>query len=414
MFVLIVAGCGDEPAERPDAAPVPPPPDAAVDATDAPPPDDGVTITVERFGTAPTLIAYRDGVTAAWQTPTTTATGYEIKVHGPYVLSSTCAGGNSISTSQVARTPDDARAIFVGCGLTTGPTVRVTGQMVQPGSVTIGGARQSSATPNWSFDLLVAPGTHEVIGLTADGIELRRDVAIAEATALTPAIDVAARGVALVDAPFAVSGALPDEELRQSNALQTTHAFALLEDPSFGELDKQKAVPTSLLRENEFHKLLISAFAFAPQGGAGTTRRVRRRWNPGQASSFALPDLLGPIAYAVTSGTLVATWSTVPEFFEIEGSVLAHTADFGVFWSINMTASKRFIDASSASITFDVAIPGYKPEWRIDYAKEHTRSVTTLTSRGATRDDRDESSASETANAGLLPVAPPAVDRRSP
>jgi hypothetical protein len=400
VVMTICTGCGGHSASSPDAEPSG---DAAIDASGP-----ATKIAIALSGMAPALIAYRDGVNGAWQTPAATSTGYEMTVHGPYVMSYTCERPNdNVATHQVARTPeDDARDLFAGCNFTPGPTVHVIGQMVQPGSVAVGGTPQRSTAANWSFDIAVEPSTYDVIASTADRIEIRRGLAIAGATSLTPAFDLEANGTDLVVTPFTVTGAASDDRLSQATALATARGFAMLPDDSFGDLAMQRAVPRTSLVDGEFHKLLISAFAFSPTAGSpDATRRVRRRWNQGQSTAFALPPRLGPVSYADSNGTLVATWSTVPDFYGVQGLVESHAANGTKVHKISVEASKRFIDATAANLRFEVDIPGFKSQWRLDYTKEYTREITTLTSRGETMDDRDEVVASQTVNAGQPPAA---------
>lgn len=398
LVVILGTGCGGNSASTPDAQSV----DAALDAM---PPNPGTKITIRAVATAPVLIAYRDGLGGDWQTPAATSTGYEMTVHGPYILSSTCDDGHDrISTFQVARTPEDDGNPFVQCGTTAGTLVHVTGQMVQPGRVWVGHTSSSSTTPNWSFDIPVEPGTHDVFAITADRVQIRRDVVITAASTLTPAFDVDVGGMDLVATPFSVSGAAANEDPSLLTSVQTAHAFVVLVEPAVGDPSMQKVVPSSLLTASEFHKVSILAGATAANGLPQATRRVFRRWSDGQSTSFTLPPRLGPITYATANGALVATWSTVPDFDLAGGAVRSLVPSTGRFRSIAVQATRRFIDASAANLRFDVDIPGFKPAWTVDYVREYTRELTTTTIRGATSDERDESSVSETVNLGQPPI----------
>ncbi len=251
--------------------------------------------------------------------------------------------------------------------------------------------------------IAVDPGTHDVFAVTADRVQIRRDVVVAAASALTPAFDVDADGMNLVATSFSVSGAAANEDTSLLTSVQTAHAFVLLTEPSFGDPSKQKVVPKSLLAASEFHKVSISAGVSAANGQPQATRRLLRRWSDGQSTSFTLPPTPGPIAYAPANGALVATWSTLPDFDLVGGVVRSLAPSTGRRRSIGVEASKRFIDASAANLRFDVGIPGFQPAWTVDYTKEYTRELTTLTSRGATSDERDESNISETVNLGQFP-----------
>jgi hypothetical protein len=275
--------------------------------------------------------------------------------------------------------------------------------MVQPGEITVGHTASSSSTPNWTFDIPVEPGTHDVFAMTADRVQIRRDLVIAADTALTPAFDVDTAGADRVATPLSVSGATPGEFTSVLASVQTAHGFALLDVPLSGDPAKQKLVPPSLLGPSELHKLSITASVLTPAGPPRATRRMLRRWSDGQSTSFTLPPKLGPIAYEAVDDTLVARWSTAPEFYLVTGIVRSFVPSGRRLRSIAVEASERFIDASAPSLAFDVDIPGFKPAWRVDYSHEYTRELTTLTSRGATSDERDESSVTETVNLGQLP-----------
>src|SRR5947208_15465646 len=91
---------------------------------------DGNTITVDTQGTTFDLVAYKDG--DAWQTPTMTASGFELTVKGPYVLVAVCT-----TPTYYAQTLSDPHTIKIACQ--KNPTMfAVTGQMVQAGEVGVG------------------------------------------------------------------------------------------------------------------------------------------------------------------------------------------------------------------------------------------------------------------------------------
>jgi hypothetical protein len=167
---------------------------------DIPPSDAGPASIKVSTVRAPVAIAFRDGVDGEWQIPTPTATGsYELEVTGPYVVSVVCSAGNDfiIATRQIARTPDDERDLDMECPELPLSDSTITGKMVQPGEVSIGGALGSSTTPDWSLDFILPPGTYDLISTSRDRIAIRRDLAVSGSVDVGT-IDLAQQGTPLV------------------------------------------------------------------------------------------------------------------------------------------------------------------------------------------------------------------------
>jgi hypothetical protein len=78
---------------------------------------------------------------------------------------------------------------------------------------------------------------------------------------------------------------------------------------------------------------------------------------------------------AIAAGTLSASWSAIPDFgsFTVDAS---GASDPTRFQNHYIDLSPRFVAATgSTSATIDTDIPGYKPEWRVDFARPYSRRV---------------------------------------
>src|SRR5207249_2987859 len=83
------------------------------------------------------------------------------------------------------------------------------------------------------------------------------------------------------------------------------------------------------------------------------------------------------------NGRLAATWSTLPDHDALDASVFAVSADYSTFWFHDVAISAAFVDATGlTSVPFDVAIPGYKPAWQLDYANEYNVELSALRHAG--------------------------------
>ncbi|MDQ3337067.1 MAG: hypothetical protein M4D80_18040 [Myxococcota bacterium] len=366
------------------------------------PPLPGSAITVET-DLAPSLIAYRDGAGGWKPAKVIDADTFELDVHGPYIVTVACDDGDgNITTWQVARTPDDDRELFLPCFAAFGATFDVTGTMVQAGAVTAGFSTDRSTTASWSFDVRVDPGTTDLFAFDANSIVSRRDLAVTADTAITPPLDVS-QGTALVATPLVATNATAAETVSASISITTGNAtFA----PLFrGAAAQTKVAPTDFLRLTDRQSATVSA----RQGLA--SRAVRRaRFRAGDPTDFTLPGPIGPVAYAQAGTNLEVTWSTLPEHDIVEITLDAFTEDFTTFFFHDVEISPAYIAATGTkTMTIDTDIPGYKPTWRIDYAKEYFRSAM---ARALRPSEIATSSINELVNAP--PALTRSASRRSP
>jgi hypothetical protein len=102
------------------------------------------------------------------------------------------------------------------------------------------------------------------------------------------------------------------------------------------------------------------------------------------------------VQFVVTNGQLAATWSTLPDHDALDASVFAFSTDVSTFWFHDVAVSAAFVAATGlTSIPFDVAIPGYRLQWHVDYAKEYSVDLAALRHAG---NDTAASSASRDVN----------------
>jgi hypothetical protein len=391
LLVLITA-CGGS-SSQPDAGDIDAPPDA--------PQGPGTAITVETDA-APSLIAYRDGAGAWKPAKTIDVDTFELDVHGPYIVTVACDDGvGNITTWQTASTPDDDRELFMSCASFFDASVALTGTMLQAGSVTASFFTDSSSAANWAFDLPIEAGVPDVIAFDANRILGRRDLTVTGDTAITPALDLT-QGSTLVAAPLVATNAAATETVNASINITTKNAtFVRL---FRGAPAQTKVVPPGFLNLGERQSALVAAST-----GLGS-RSIRRTFRAGDPTDFTLPASLGAVSYAQPGANLQITWSTLPEHDIVDIYVDAFSEDFTTYTFHYLEISAAYIVATGATtMTLDTEIPGYKPEWRVDYTKEYYRSVSAY-------DFRDGETATSSTSEGVN--VPPALvrsgSRRSP
>lgn len=344
---------------------------------------------------APEAIAYRDGLDGAWRTPTPSATGaYEVDVAGPYMVTVVCSagGGALVTTRQIARTPEDGRALTLECAEPPAATSEVKATVAQAGAVAIGAARVASETPGWALDVQLPAGTFDLIGVTADKITLRRDVAVSGTVDLG-SLDLEAAGAELAPAALSAANAAAGEEVLAQVAVTTPRTSAGLVyagDPA-GAL----IAPTSILTADARQSVTLSA---AKDDATRTaTRLVRRDFHAGDAAAFTLPEPLGAAQLDAASGKLAATWTALPAHDRVLLSLIGSQAD-GKAREHTLELSQSFLAATGATgAALEADLPGYQAAWRLDLTREHRRSLTAVRDHDG---EHDESALSELVPAG--------------
>jgi hypothetical protein len=317
----------------------------------------------------PASIAFRDGQGGEWQVPTAKAAGsYEITVHGPYVVSVVCSAGDgaTVSTRQIARTPDDSRELELACEELPQVSSEIKGQVVQPGAISIGGLFASSNTPDWELDMGLPAGTFDLIGVSDNRIMVRRDLAVSGTVDLQT-IDIDAQGTALVPAALTTANAATGETI-QAMVMVTTpkNELGLVH---LGAPASAKAAPAAFVTGDIRQTVTMMGIK------GDDSRSVRRDFRAGDPTAFTLPEPLGQVELKTTEGQLVATWSTLPEHDKLVVTVTGELAD-GKTRSHELELSQRYMDATDAtSATLATDLPGYQAAWKLDLTREHLREV---------------------------------------
>lgn len=307
---------------------------------DDPPPPDNLVF-VELFGSTPTFVRFRTNG-GEWQEPLDTGDGYELAVYDDYELVAACANEFGSDVGYVASTVEESPSTYIPCYPilpSNGGQVAVTGTMKQPGSLYMID-RDAGDTPNWSFDLAISLGTHDLIALDADRAVVKRDLEILADTTL-PAIDTA-EGELLVDRVFTTDAAV-DEDVTTSLLWFTGNSMAYI--PLGGTA--VKVPPVSLTQLSDVRYLSIDA---ASNDGYRTVYLTDAA--AGSSIEF-LPRLEG-----VAFNDDGVTWS---------GDLPGTDADLYLYEglkSITMSVSAGWI-AGRNKIAVDTDIPGFDPAWRI-------------------------------------------------
>ncbi|HWO23031.1 MAG TPA: hypothetical protein VNO30_30025 [Kofleriaceae bacterium] len=360
--------------------------------TDEPEPQpEPVTIAIAA-DKAPALVAFRDGLDGDWQTATMkTPTSFEAVVHGPYVISVACENltTGEFTTRQVARTPEDEHDVKLECEPAAPSTHAITGHMMQAGRVQLGGASKTSQTADWDFALDVPSGTYDLMASTADRIALRRAIAITGDLEITAPIDLAQEGKDLAAAAFTVTNAAANETLSAAVSLGKA-GQKLAFDVYQGPIATAKIAPDSALVESDLQRAAVTATA-------GNERRtLSRSFRVGGTTAYTLPAPLTGMKWEQANGNLAVSWGAITEPASFTVDVSGASADGSKHQRHHLEISSRFAaETKITRATVDTSIAGYKPEWKIDLAREYTR---TLTVERASNNELATNAVSEIAN----------------
>jgi len=325
------------------------PPDAIVD-TGSP---NTVTVKVAA-STKPIVFAYRDGLGPWLQPDPVSDDMYALHVDDDYEVLIGCSTSLGFDTALVAATFADG-AQFIACGpsLSAAPSVAVTGQMAQAGSVWMQD-QATSAMPAWSFDLSVTPGTHDLIAASPDRIAIQRDLPITGPLTL-PALDLTQTGLPLTSVPVTITNPQGDE-LSSELDLDLDHDSAFL--PGTGTA--VVAPPRSLLAPTDRQLLWVSATS-------ATTSRYADTTFDGNPTMFTLMPALDGVTFTATD-PVSAAWGPLPAYTEVLLEVYDNRG------TQRVRATKRWLEATGATkLAFDVdPVPaGFDRRWAIHGGDPH-------------------------------------------
>lgn len=319
----------------------------------------------------PPLVAFRDGLDGPWQLATQASpTRFEAKVTGPYFFAVVCEQMfGDILLVQAGRTPDDEREENIKCDFRPAAGHFVTGRMAQAGRVQIGNEIASSNLPDWVFAVSVAAGTYDLMARTDDRILLRRGVAVAGDVALTPTLDVFQGGAALAPAAFTATNATAFETVAAS--VQLDQAPGMLPFSVYrGPIATAMVAPSSALAATDVQTVSIQATA-----GYGL-RALRRPFRIGGDTAYTLPDLIGGVVWEVADSSISVSWTSVPELDLLSASVGGMQPGSTRFHNLGLDLSPRFLAETGVTrATIDLALPGFKPEWKVDFGRQYSRDL---------------------------------------
>jgi hypothetical protein len=374
-----------------------------------------------RTGDPPALVAFRDDTAAEWRVlPVDGATTFDIEVTGDYQVFVVCINAGfsrTISSSLHARTTDDERSFEARC---ISPPFELRGQMVQPGRVAFGGFGRGTNQANWELSLPAARGTFDLILLPGDlttgpdGIAFRRDVVITGDTDLGTIALAPSDIQPLVPASFTASNLRDDESLFATTTLFAGGTAAPLTLPTGEPGADVFLAPDDVLRPTDRQNVTLGA-----TGGDGTTtpsftRTIQRDVRAGDATSLALPESLGSVAFETSPHRLVATWSSLPAHDRVllERESRSSDEDGVEIRRHRILLTRSFLETTAvATATLDFSeVPVFQSEWQLDPADEHLLSLTATRRLSAT--EQAFSSASAISPAPTSPASADARDDR--
>ena len=340
--------------------------------------------------TPPAVVAYRDDTSSDWiSVPVQGATTLTLTMHGAYQVVVACDFSSQvaqdISIVVHGRTPRDDTAIG-GCGGL--PPFDVRGVLVQTGKIALGdsGVVTTSAA-NSPFDLTVEPGMFDLVmaSLSADqtpnGIAFRRDMVV-DGDADLGSIDLTKEAIQpVVPVSFKVADLHPDEAAGFAARLiaGNTNARLVTLDVTPNELTVG-LLPDSALRPTDRQHVTMSAFTETADANSLRYNRslTRDAVRLGDPTSWVLPDRLSGVMFDLTADRMTATWSTLPEYDDIEllRDGFRRNAQQSVdVRSHDMILSRAFVEATGAtSAALDLhAIPGFQSQWQLDPAADEDR-----------------------------------------
>jgi hypothetical protein len=283
----------------------------------------------------------------------------DICVTNDYEVIAVATNGSNFYATEIASTLSESTSDTL-CTPAGTKTVEVSGQMVQPGWVSMGDQGQGASPGPWSYRLNVTPGLHDLIAIsdrqvgTSGSILIRRRQSISAATT-EPLIDVSSGGMQLETTPLSIAGTVSGDSFQTFLWLTTGSGdIATISDRVDAVVD---AIPGALIETSDRQWLEVDA----------TRHGASVQFTGSETSFVLLPPLTGITIDPTPMPT--ASWSTIPVdgYTEARLSISADTpACLGcaIQW---VFASRGWLDTYGAtSLAFDTTAPGYQSSWIID------------------------------------------------
>jgi hypothetical protein len=337
LLLAALSACGN------DQPPVLVEPDAPDDPIDPTP----NTVFVQTFGDSPAFIRYRTGG-GEWLEPIDTGDGYELEIGDDFELIAVCESELGVDIGIELGTAAEVGTTYLPCftPLPSESPIAVTGTMVQPGTVIMEDTADST-DPDWSFELSVRAGIHDLVAASDTHVAIRRAVSVGAPLAL-PAVDVAAEGAPFVTRAFTTDVAA---DAIQTSVLWFTPQSMIMLPPTPGAT--AKLPPLSLLDPADSRYIALDTRS------ARTYRSIYVRDDAGAPTDLAFLPALDPANVVFTADGAQWTGSLPAGAAELVGY------SFSTFASIHARASSGWT-AARGKLAIDTDIPGFRPEWRFD------------------------------------------------
>ncbi|MEO8704568.1 MAG: hypothetical protein ABI867_31225 [Kofleriaceae bacterium] len=259
---------------------------------------------------------------------------------------------------------DEADLVFGACAdnSPTRPLFEVTGQMLQPGDVYLGGGGDSGSTSPWQFSLAAFADTYDLVAtdgaLRSDArISIRRGLAIETDTVL-PALDLA-QGSPLETATFSVDGLDGD---RMSSIVTLVTSGGWPATVSVSNTKQVQIAPRDVLVASDLQTLEVSARR--DDLGSMTLRTTRATVGGTTPAISLLPPLSADVfeeeGKAVDPGAV-----TFSDYGVVASAILGKSAN-GRLVDLRVSASREWITLNATQLVrFDDSAPSIDPMWII-------------------------------------------------
>jgi hypothetical protein len=255
----------------------------------------------------------------------------------------------------------------------SGPGVAVTGQMVQPGLVSIAPSCERSITPNWSFSIFASSGPHDVIAKSElpptsalPTVVVQRGVVI-DGAATLPTIDLSSSGVVLAATLLSVTGLSSTDRLYAGTTLSTATDTGVIGEMVFASPSSQTLVvptmPPALLATTDHQQFEVAA--------AGIGVRFARGELSGDALAIDFPEA-NIVLFSQIAGTDTVRWAyPLSHRYEVVGLGLEGLN--GAESSQEVYATRGWLAARDAiTLAFDASAIGFRPEWTVDHTYSYS------------------------------------------
>jgi hypothetical protein len=252
--------------------------------------------------------------------------------------------------------------------------------MHQQGAVALGVERVDGNTNDWRFNIPVEDGIHDLVARASldSRLVIRRDIVVAGSTQVSPAIDVAAEGIQLVEYPATITNVRPDETSFWEHQLITRSTRF----PFFVE-NMPKVLPDSafLTTDAQRVRLLASSSRELPPGLLNETRAITHWVVAGDSPVLALPPSIAAVQVAMADQQLTLTWDAIPRLTNDVFEIIGFGAD--TTYTDEQSPRKHYSTVSISYIrstgsdkaALHTDIPSYEPTWKMDLSKDYDSVV---------------------------------------